>query len=78
MTYRATNQTKNSLDNLPGIKNQPFITWKYKPDNNVYMSNRFSNTYIDNSNATYNLGIAVKAFSNKLFLADEIPRSDSI
>ena len=61
MTYRATNQTKNSLDNLPGIKNQPFITWKYKPYNNVYMSNRFSNTYIDNSNATYNLGIAVNS-----------------
>ena len=34
MAYRANNQTKNSLDNLPGNRKQPFITWKYKPNIN--------------------------------------------
>lgn len=61
MAYRANNQTKNSLDNLPGNRKQPFITWKYKPNINNYMSDRFSSIYIDNSNSTYNLGIAVNS-----------------
>ena len=25
---RETNQTKNILNNLPGIQHQPYITWK--------------------------------------------------
>jgi len=59
--YKANNQTKNIFNNLPRKQEQPYITWKYKPESG-YMKNKFNNNYQGTNNKTYNLGVATNSF----------------
>ena len=47
--------TANIMDNLPGRKPQPYISWKYKDEKN---KNLFNSNYNGTNNKTYNLGVA--------------------
>lgn len=56
-----TNQTFNTFDNLPGRQHQPYITWKFKNENDIMMSNRFNSTYEGNDNKTKYMNVATNS-----------------